>query len=88
MSAIDVAAELAADNPKQSAVVIRMYADALRTYLEAAANVRQHGAVVTHPRTGAPIDNPFLRVAERAGAQLAKMPRVKADRVLKLLESE
>lgn len=83
---IDIAAELAADNPKQTAVTLRIYADALRSYLDAAENVRRNGNVVSHPRTGAPIVNPCLAIMEKASAQLAKMPRVKADRVLQLLE--
>lgn len=83
---VDLEAELALDNPKASAVALRLYADALRTYVEASASVRLRGSVVMHPRTGSPIDNPHLKVMERAGAQLAKMPRIRADRVLRLAE--
>lgn len=84
---IDLAAELAADNPKKSAVELRLYADALRVYLEAADNVRRLGNVVSHPRTGSPMDNPCLKIMERQGAILAKM-RVRADRVLRLAEQQ
>lgn len=83
---IDIAAELAADNPKQSAVTLRIYADALRSYLDAADNVRRHGNVVVHPRTGAPVVNPCLAIMASTAKQLATMPRVKADRVIRLVE--
>ena len=85
--AIDIEAELRADNPKTPAVTLRLYADAMRVYREAAANVREHGAIVAHPRTGAPIENPYLAVMQRQAATLHKM-RVRGDRVLALLEAQ
>lgn len=39
---IDIAAELAIDNPYASKIRISIYADALRTYQEAADNVRKN----------------------------------------------
>lgn len=51
----------------------RMYADAFVEYREAMANIAANGSIVANPRTGAPMDNPFLRVRDRASAQLVKL---------------
>ena len=50
------------DNPnmRQSALII--YVDAFLDYAEAESNISKNGAIVAHPRTGTPIDNPYLRV--------------------------
>lgn len=77
--------ELQKDNPKRSAVEVQIYADALQAYHEASINIRKNGTIVFHPRTGAPIENPYLKVQTSKGAVLAKMANIKADRVMRLL---
>ncbi len=42
------------------------YADAYLTYQEAADNITPNGAIVAHPRTGAPLVNPNLRIRNDA----------------------
>lgn len=69
---------LVKDNPRAGTDVVRIYAAALRDYKTAEANIAEHGTIVFHPRTGAPIENPYLKV--RAGAQAA-MLRCKLRRV-------
>lgn len=83
---IDIAAELAADNPRASAMSIRIYADAMRTYHEAATNVLKNGAICQHPRTGAPLENPYLKIVAQQAVILGKMPKMKSDRVQLLLQ--
>jgi phage terminase small subunit len=83
---IDVLAELKKDNPTRRLIDLQVFADALTVYHEAASNIRQHGAIVSHPRTGAPIENPYLKIQTAKGAVLSKMQTVKADRVMKLLD--
>lgn len=85
---IDIEAELRKDNPNAKGTDLRVYADALRVYVEASRNVREHGAVCQHPRTGAPIENPYLKIQSQQGAVLAKMPRIKGDRTLGLISSD
>lgn len=82
---IDVFAELRKDNPSKRSIELKVFADALSVYEEAARNVRANGAIVSHPRTGAPIENPYLKIQAAKGAVLAKMTAIKSDRVLKLL---
>jgi len=83
---VNIAAELRKDNPRASEVALKIYADALRTYNEAAANVLANGAICSHPRTGAPLENPYLKVQAQQAAILGKMPQIKSDRVQKLLQ--
>ena len=83
--AIDIVAELTKDNPGVKVVKITIYADALRTYVEASLNIEKNGAICSHPRTGTPIENPYLKIQLQQGRLLGKMPGIKADRVLGLL---
>lgn len=85
---IDIFAELKKDNKQAREVDLRILADALRIYSEASRNVRANGAICAHPRTGAPIKNPYLDVAEKSGATITKMKHFKADRVSDMLDNE
>jgi phage terminase small subunit len=82
---IDIEAELLADNLALRRVDVQVFADALSAYQEVWENIRKNGTIVMHPRTGAPIKNPYLEIQTRAGETLTKMRKVKADRVLALL---
>jgi hypothetical protein len=42
------------------------YADAFLEYSVAMANIDANGVIVGHPRTGSPIENPYLSVRDRA----------------------
>jgi phage terminase small subunit len=65
------------DNPAARADDLIMYVNAYMTYREASKNINTNGAVVAHPRTGAPIDNPYLKVQTAAMAALQKLRKVK-----------
>ena len=85
-SAIDIETELLRDNPSARLVDIRVFADNLRVYHEASLNIKANGAIVMHPKTGAPIENPYLKVKKQAGDSLSRSSKkIKADRVIKLL---
>lgn len=43
-----------------------LYADAFCEYRAAVRNIAEHGSIVLHPRTGAPVDNPYLKVRDKA----------------------
>jgi hypothetical protein len=85
INALNLEKELQADNPRARQVDLRVFADALRAYVHASENIREHGSIVQHPRTGAPIENPYLKVAKQTGDVLARMRGIKGDRVLELL---
>lgn len=87
MEKMTIEQELRADNPNAPASRIQLAADALAVYAEASANVRANGAIVTHPRTGAPMENPYLRIMQKTGDALQKTRGIKIDRVLALLRA-
>jgi phage terminase small subunit len=53
------------------------YADAFLEYREASKNISEHGAIVQHPRTSNPIENPYLVVRDRALKKLQSMVHAK-----------
>lgn len=87
MGEIDIAAELRKDNPTVREMDLRIYADAMRTYSEAAKNVATNGAICTHPRTGSPMENPYLKIQAQQGAILTRMRTIKSNRVAAMLEA-
>lgn len=56
-----------------------LYADAYLEYTEASKNIAEQGAMVLHPRTANPIENPYLQIRDRALGKLRKMQALKAD---------
>ncbi len=57
-------------NPRATPMVLAMYADAFEEYRAAQANISAHGSIVSHPKTGAPIANPYCVVRDRAAKTL------------------
>lgn len=82
---IDILTELKQDNPQARLADLQIYANALRLYHEASNNIAEKGAICQHPRTGTPIDNPYLKVQAQQGAILLKMRKINSDRVMGLL---
>lgn len=79
MEQVDKAALLAhlrALNPRYSPADIAIYVDAVAEYRQAQANIDEHGTIVMHPRTGAPITNPYGEIRDRAARVIAKHPRL------------
>jgi phage terminase small subunit len=56
-----------------------VYADSFLDYREATANIAEHGVIVQHPRTGNPIENPYVAIRDRAAAKLSKLRGVRAE---------
>ena len=52
--------------------VMRVYRDALQLYDEASANIETNGAVTGHPKTGAPMVNPYLDVLDTCSKTILK----------------
>ena len=86
MEQIAIEAELRKDNPTLSGIVLSMYAAALKLHCEASENVSRNGAICSHPRTGMPIENPYLKVQSHAVTIFSKFMKVNSDRVLRLLQ--
>lgn len=81
----DITDQLREDNPKARLVDLMIYADALNNWFIATVNVRQNGAVCAHPRTGAPMMNPYLAVQAGQIAIIGRYPRINSDRVMNRL---
>lgn len=79
MTRDEIVAILRAANPPHVRLgEIHLYADAFLEYEAAQANIAEFGTIVFHPRTGAPIENPYCKIRDRAGAVLAKL-KLRAD---------
>lgn len=85
MGEINVLAELRKDNAGKKDTDLQIYADAMRIYAEASKNVKENGAICAHPRTGTPLENPYLKVMGAQGKILSAMRHIKGDRVMALL---
>jgi len=55
------------------------YADAYVEYQEATKNIDENGAIVQHPRTGNPIENPYLVIRDRALRKLLSIRGVNTE---------
>lgn len=51
---------------------LKVFKDALKLYDEASANIEKNGAVTGHPKTGAPMVNPYLAIRDLAGKTIVK----------------
>lgn len=88
MGKIDLVAELRKDNPLSRLIDLQIFAGALESYHQAAKNIQENGVIVLHPRTGAPIDNPYFKVQSSQIAIISKYPRIKSDRTTTLLVNQ
>ncbi|MBK5204914.1 MAG: hypothetical protein JJD98_05760 [Polaromonas sp.] len=77
MNREEVIGVLRRDNPGARGDDVSMYADCFMDYKEAADNIAKNGNIVLHPRTGAPIENPYIKVKASAMNQLRKILRLK-----------
>lgn len=77
MTREEVIGVLKCDNPGAGMDLVCMYADCFLDYREAADNIAKNGNIVAHPRTGSPIDNPYIKVKAAAMTQPRKMARLK-----------
>lgn len=82
----DLLQELTADNPGVQQIELTVFLNALTAYREATANLKKNGTIVLHPRTGQPLENPYLKVQTQMGAVLSKMRMIESDRALALLD--
>ena len=77
MNRDEVIDALRKSNPSARADDVAMYADCFLDYKEAADNIAKNGNIVAHPRTGSPIENPYIKVKASAMNQLRKITKIK-----------
>ena len=88
MGKINTLEELRKDNKSARLVDLNVFANALQLYCQATINIQANGAICAHPRTGTPMENPYLNIQMKYGAIIKKMRLIKADRVMDLLMKE
>jgi len=65
------------DNPHAPYDEIEIYAAALTNFCEAEENVRNYGIIIAHPRTGVPMDNPYLKIMDTSSRQMLACKRIR-----------
>lgn len=58
---------------------VQFYADAYLEYMQATKNIDEHGTIVQHPRTGNPIENPYLAIRDRALRKLRSIKGINSQ---------
>jgi phage terminase small subunit len=84
MSHAQIVASLTADNPRAKLAEINLYAESFQQWQEATENIREHGAICAHPRTGQPMPNPYLVVQTAALKNLQRFARLRTDSLWRL----
>jgi hypothetical protein len=70
------------DNPGAKVNDVETYCHQFLTYVEAAQNILELGTIVAHPRTAAPMENPYVKVRAASLAAMSKIKRLrKLDRL-------
>jgi phage terminase small subunit len=64
-------------NPLAKIDDAKMYLSFYDDYISADKNITEHGTIVQHPRTGSPIENPYLKIKIASANQLKKLHRIK-----------
>jgi hypothetical protein len=77
LSRDDIVAALVERGAKRDRAVT--YADAFLEYREASKNIEENGTIVLHPRTANPVENPYLKIRDRALKKVQSIRGVKAD---------
>lgn len=58
---------------KETRAALAVYCKAWQRMLDAEAHVAQHGELVSAPRTGVPMHNPYLAIANQAAATVVRL---------------
>ncbi len=61
-------------NTEDMTAQVVMYASSFVGYLEAEENISRNGIIVAHPRTGSPIENPYLKIRSEAMREMKRFP--------------
>ena len=59
-------------NPSIHRHVLAVLLDAIKLYGEASENIGKNGAITGHPKTGAPIVNPYLPIRDMASKTICQ----------------
>jgi len=71
--------QLRRSNRSASMAHLVAYATAWIEYEDADVNIRENGTIVYHPKTGAPINNPYMGIRDGAERRMTKIRGINAD---------
>ena len=75
------------ENPTAKLGDIEQYSHQLLTYFEASLSVLVLGAIVAHPRTAAPMENPHLKQRNQSLAAMQRLKKIrKTDEAWKKIQ--
>ena len=86
MGKMNIRELLEKENDGSSRLDLNLVADALDTYREAQKNIAERGSVCAHPRTGAPMENPYVKVRTQQVTILSKFRHIRTDETIRLLD--
>lgn len=72
MTPAEIRELIIADHPDAYPTALELYARHFAVWFEAQTNIQRFGAVNAHPRTGVPIDNPYLKIKDAVETKLAR----------------
>lgn len=65
------------ENPAARVVDVEQYAHQMLSYVEASESILRLGTITAHPRTAAPMENPYLKVRASSLAAMNRLKRIK-----------
>ena len=65
------------ENPAAKTGDVEQYSHQLLTYFEASLSVLMLGAIVAHPRTAAPMENPHLKQRNQSMSAMQKLKKIR-----------
>lgn len=74
----EIRALILKDNPTGRTADLEIYARQFATYFEASENIQQNGVICSHPRTGQPMENPYVKLRFSSETCMQKI-RIKSD---------
>lgn len=87
MGKINIKDLLKKENPRAKDIDIEIVGNAISIYLEATSNITTNGSIVLHPRTGAPIENPYLKIQSQQSSIICKFKNIKSNDALAQLKT-
>lgn len=81
MDKIEILKILTEANRGKSPLEIEIVATALQQYLYAKKNIEDNGTIVFHPRTGAPIENPYLKIYASALKTIRQYKKIRPGNI-------
>lgn len=88
MDKIKIIDLLRSENKRANEIDLEVMANAILIYTEASNNIAKNGSIVLHPRTGSPIENPYLKVQYQQSSILLKYRHIKSNSAMQYFRKD